>query len=514
MSNKAVMIGVDIGTESLRTAFFDLQGGVLASASYTYATSSPAPGHFEQDPADWWAGLKNTIALCFTQSQLPPESVIGIGFTGTSCTVAPVNKQGEPLRPALMWMDLRAYREAQEITRLQHPAVTQASGYVSAEWMAPKALWLKRYEPEIWQHTYKLVEGPDYLTWKLGGQWTAATGSAVGKRHWVRFMGGWPTDLYEKIGIPEFVERNADTVLFPTNPAGTLTAAGARELGLPAGITLVNAGPDAYVGMIGLNAFSAGQFCLVTGSSNVHLAPLEKRVSLPGMWGPWCDVIQPDRWVLEGGQLSTGSMLRWFVTQFAPDLQARAKQNSVSVYRMLDEQAAAIPPGSDGLVVLDYWRGNRTPYNDSEATGAMWGMTLNHSRAHIYRAMMEGVAYGTAHTLVEFKGVGLDLEVIVACGGAANSELWLQIYADVCGLPVQTTRFAGAPALGAAISAAVAAGQFATLAEAANQMVKVRSTLEPRPSVTRIYQEYLQQYIKTYPALRDGMHTVSQVRAL
>jgi ribulose kinase len=179
----------------------------------------------------------------------------------------------------------------------------------------------------------------------------------------------------------------------------------------------------------------------------------------------------------------------------------------------LDEQAATIPPGSDGLIVLDYWRGNRTPYNDAKATGAIWGLTLNHTRAHVYRAMMEGVAYGTAHTLREFKTVDLDFDLIIACGGGTNSDLWLQIYADVCGLPIRTMQFAGAPALGAAISGAVAAGHFETLTEAANQMVKVRSTIEPRSKITAIYSEYLQQYIETYPALREHMHSLSLYQA-
>ena len=138
MAGRAAVVGVDVGTESLRTVFFDLGGNVLASASYPYATSSPIPGHFEQDPGDWWAGLKTTVLQCLNQAQLPPASVVGIGFTGTSCTVAPVDRQGYPLRPALMWMDTRAHREAQELTSLRHPAVMQASGQVSAEWMAPK----------------------------------------------------------------------------------------------------------------------------------------------------------------------------------------------------------------------------------------------------------------------------------------------------------------------------------------------------------------------------------------
>jgi len=505
MSKEPIVIGVDVGTESLRTVFFNIYGQALATASYPLTTTSPNPSQFEQDPSEWWVGLKKTISDCLKQEPISAEAVIGIGFTGTSCTVLPVDVNGLPLRPALMWMDTRAYVEANEITQLHHPAIMEASGFISPEWMLPKALWLKRHEAEIWHKTHKLVEGPDYLVWKLSGNWTASTSSAVGKRNWVWSMGGWPVDLYDKVGIPEFVERNADQVLFPYEPAGLLTDSGAQELGLPGGITLINSGPDAYTATLGSNAFSAGKFSLTTGSSNVHIAPLTTRISLPGMWGPWCGLLQPNQWTLEGGQMSTGSMLRWFVNEFANDLKSQPNK-----YKFLDEQAKAINPGSNGLIVLDYWCGNRTPYNDSKATGVIWGLTLNHSRNHVYRALLEGVAYGTAHTIKEFNKVGLYFDSITACGGGTNSDLWMQIYADVCGLPVQTLIFSGATALGAAIFSAVAAGQFETITDASDQMVGIKRIFEPQAEKMAIYADYLKQYIDTYPALREKMHSISR----
>ena len=510
MMRKAGVVGVDIGTEGLRAVLFDLDGTILASAHHPYTTSSPAPDRFEQDAADWWTGLKLAVRRCMRESGLPSEAVVGIGFSGTSCTVLPVDLIGTPLRPALLWMDTRAHREANEIDALHHPAVLYRSGHVSAEWMLPKALWLKRNEPLIWERTHKLVEGPDYLVWRLTDCWSVATGSAVGKRNWVRTMGGWPHSLFDAAGIPEFPERNPDQVLFPGFPAGTLTARGSEELGLSPGIVVANAGPDAYVGMAGLNVLTDRKLALVVGSSNVHLLPLDKETHIPGMWGPWSDILLPDQWLLEGGQLATGLILRWFARQFAGPAVAEAERRGVSVYRVLDEQAAAIEPGSDGLVVLDYWRGNRTPYNDPLASGAIWGLTLSHTPAHIYRALLEGTAYGTAHSLVAFRRAGLTPEAIVACGGGARSELWLQIYADACGIPVQTTDCADATALGAAVCAAVAAGHYADLPEAASRMVRVTRIFEPRAAVTRRYEEYLDHSIATYAALRDRMHAISQ----
>jgi len=507
MSKHSTVIGIDIGTESLRTHVFDLNGKVLVSASFPLQTKSPKPNHFEQSADEWWFGLKQTLSECLMQKQVSAESVIGIGFTGTSCTVLPVDEQGKPLRPALLWMDTRAHLEAEKITNLHHPAIEQASGYVSAEWMLPKALWLKNNEPDLWKKTYKLLEGPDYLIWKLSGEWTASSASAVGKRCWVWSMGGWPVDLFEQIEIPEFVKKNPTHILFAADIAGVLSDERAGELGLPKGITMVNCGPDAYTATIGSNSFSTGDFCLITGSSNVHLAPLDKRVSLPGMWGPWHGLHQPDRWTIEGGQMSTGSMLRWFVKEFASDLKT---DPDVNVYELLNEQAESIAPGSNGLVLLDYWRGNRTPYNDPKATGVIWGLTLNHTRSHIYRALLEGVAYGTAHTISEFNKIGLGFKLITANGGATNSDLWMQIYADVSGIPVRTVEFSGATALGAAISCTVATGHFETLEDAAKQMVGIRNIFKPRSAYTTFYAEYFKQYIDTYPALKEKMHSISR----
>ncbi len=512
MQRQPCVFGVDIGTESLRTELYTLDGSVLASADCPYPTTSPHPNRFEQNPQDWWIGMKTTIGQCLQQAQVDPKDVIGIGFTGTSCTVAPVDSRGEPLRPAIMWMDTRAYQEAQQITALRHPSVLQAGGQVSAEWLLPKAMWIKKNEPQVWQRTYKLVEGPDYLIWKLSGQWTAGSSSAVGKRHWVRSLGGWPLDMYEKLGMPEMAERNADSVSFAGEPAAQLSRQGAEELGLLPGIVLTNCGPDGYAAMVGMDALSEKKIGLIVGSSNVVLIAIPHEVRIPGMWGPWLDLMEPGRWMLEGGQLATGSILRWFVSQFGGLARQEAAAANKSVYAWLDQQAEAIPPGSDGLIVLDYWRGNRTPYNDAEATGVIWGLTLGHSLAHVYRAILEGTAFGAAHTVLEFRKVGLSPERIVACGGGTKSNLWMQIYADACDLPIQLVQVPNAVAFGAAVCTAVAAQRFDSLQEAATQMVKVGKTIEPRGAVSDLYRKLIDHYIHTYEVLKSQMHEMAHLQ--
>jgi ribulose kinase len=408
-----------------------------------------------------------------------------------------------------MWMDTRAQKEVEEITALRHPAVVNASGLVSAEWMLPKALWLKHNEPRIWEHTDKLMEGFDYLIYVLSDRYVTATGTAVCKRNWSRANGGWPVDLFNKVGLSDFVEKNASAVVFPSEVAAVMSEKGARELGLHQGIALSNCGPDGYAAMAGMNALTKETFGLIIGSSTVHLLPTEGPVRVSGMWGPWCDILMPDQWLIEGGQLATGSILRWFVEQFAPDAAHEAERRGLSAYQWLDCQAAAISPGSDGLVLLDYWKGNRTPYNDASATGAIWGFTLNHTRGHVFRAILEGTAYGAAHTLSNLRGCGLSPDRIVASGGGARSKLWLQIHADACGLPVQVPHLFCAPAVGAAVNASVAAGVYDSVVEAAGQMVKLEPPIDPHPETHEIYNEYLQHYVATYKELRDHMRAIA-----
>ena len=325
-------------------------------------------------------------------------------------------------------------------------------------------------------------------------------------------MAGGRADLFQRVGLPEFVERNARAVVFPFETAAVMSEKGARELGLRPGTVLTNCGPDAFTAMAGMNALTPERFGLSIGSSTVHHLPTRGPVHIPGMWGPWCDVLMPDQWLAEGGQLATGLILRWFVANFGADARSEAERQGLSTYQLLDSQAEAIPPGSDGLVLLDYWKGNRTPYNDPSATGAIWGFTLNHTRAHVFRAILEGTAYGTAHNLSLMRDSGLSPDRIIACGGGAASRLWLQIHADACGLPVQVPHLRCAPSVGAAVNASVAAGLYGDVVEAAREMVTLEPPIDPDPATHDLYQEYLQHYIATYESLRDRMRALANAR--
>jgi ribulose kinase len=222
-----------------------------------------------------------------------------------------------------------------------------------------------------------------------------------------------------------------------------------------------------------------------------------------GIFGTYTDAVLPGQHTVEGGQVSTGSVVKWFRDNFCGKEAALAAARGVDTYTVLNELAAHVPVGADGLIVLDYWQGNRTPYVDPEARGIMRGFSLRHTTGHVFRAILEGICYGTEHILRTFRANGFAVEEMVAAGGPTRSRLWMQMHADVSNVPITLTEVADAPALGSAILAAVGAGLYPDLSSAAGQMVRVHERIEPDPETHAAYRFYVDQYIATYSRVQD-----------
>jgi ribulose kinase len=270
-----------------------------------------------------------------------------------------------------------------------------------------------------------------------------------------------------------------------------LTRAAAEHLGLAPGIPVVQGGADAFIGVIGLGVTEPGEMALITGSSHLHLGIASDEIHGPGIWGTYMDAVYPDKPVIEGGQTSTGSVIAWFKRHFAAG----------TTFDALNEEAGRIEPGCEGLLVLDHFQGNRTPYTDALSRGAITGLTLKHTPAHVYRAIIEGICLGTK-LIVENFGVAFSPRRIVVAGGAVNSPLWLQIHADTLGTPLQLTEVPDAPALGCAILAARGAGRFASIEEGAQAMVRTTRTIEPDAASAKRYDAFYPQYRELYAALK------------
>ena len=511
------IIGIDGGTESIRVGLFDLEGKLILARNQSYKTYFPQSGWAEQDPAEWWQALCTATNKLMNDSAVSPSNIKGIGVDATSCTVVFLDRHKRPLRKALLWMDVRSDQEARFIAECGHSALKyNGHGNVSAEWMPCKALWVKRHQPDIYREADAVCEYLDYINYHLTGEYVGSINNASIRWYYDDDMGGFPQSFYETIGLEDLVAKFPSTVLDMGVPVGQLTKSAAADLGLQEGTVVAQGGADALVGMIGLNVVNPGQLAFITGSSHLALGLTKQAFHKKGIFGTYPNAVIRGLHTVEGGQISTGSIIQWFKSHFLQGLQEEAATRDMSIYELMGQKAAEIQIGSEGLIVLDSFQGNRTPLVDSNLRGAIWGLSLRHRPEHIFRAIMEGVAYGTEYIFRTFREAGYAVSEIFACGGATRSRLWMQIHSDVSGIPIQIPEVQDAPLLGSAILAAVASGFYPTIQDGAQKMVRIQDEILPDPKNHETYKFFVDQYIETYDRLSESMHkmTANTIRAV
>ncbi len=511
MKSGPYFMGIDGGTESVRVGVFDQEGTPMGFASRTYALKHPRPGWAEQDPDEWWSSLVAAVKEVMSKNNIAREAIAGISLDATTCTVVALDKYDRVLRPAIIWMDVRAADQARRVAKTGDPAL-KYNGFakVSAEWMPCKALWLKENEPDIYNAATHICEYTDWMTHRLTGEWTASINIASLRWYYDRNNGGFPASLYQAVDLDDLLEKFPQKVLDMGTVVGGLNKKAAEELGLPPGIPVAEGGADSMVSTVGMDVLAPGEIALITGSSHAIFGESAEAIYGPGFFGAFTDAVVPGLYLVEGGQVSTGSIVKWFRDNFCGGLFEEARAQGISLYDLLNQRAANLPVGSDGLMVVEHWQGNRTPYTDSEARGIIWGLTLKHDTTHIYRAIVEGICYGTELIFRTLRQYGFQPQQIVACGGPLKSQLWTQIHADVSDLPITFTKVSDATVLGAAILAAVGTGIYPNLQEAACHMVHTSHRIEPDQQRYKEYQFYVEKYIATYLQMRDLMHDVAQ----
>lgn len=489
----AYVIGVDGGTESLRAFVFDLQGRPKASHATAYETSFPKPAWAEQNPEDWWRALGASVRGALAKAGIGAAEVLAICVDTTCCSVVALDAEGAPLRPAMIWMDVRASKEAEAVAASGDPALRvngAGAGPVSAEWMLPKALWIRRNQPELFDRAARIGEYQDYLNLCLTGRWAGSLNNMSVRWHYQNNR-GTPASLLASLGLDALREKWPQPVIRPGDVIDGLTREAAAHLGLTPGTPVVQGGADAFIGMIGLGVTEPGEMALITGSSHLQLGVCSEPVHKSGVWGTYMDAVYPNKPIIEGGQTSTGSVIAWFKRHFTAETN----------FEDLNQAAREIAPGAEGLRVLDHFQGNRTPYTDPLSRGAITGLTLKHTPAHVFRAILEGICLGT-RLIVDNFGAAFDAKRIAVAGGATNSPLWLQIHADTLGTPIELTEVPDAPALGCAVLAAHGAGRFASVEEGTKAMVRTRRTIEPDPRQNEEYEAIYPQYRALYAALK------------
>lgn len=501
-------LALDFGTESVRGAIFDSTGHMVKAEAETYPTYFPHPGWAEQKPDEWWESFLKVTKKLLAQSGVHSRSILALAVDTTSCSVIALDKSFRPLRNALIWMDVRSFHQAARIAESGMDALKyNGFGSVSAEWMPCKALWIKENEPDVYIKAAHICEFQDWVNYQLTGEYVGSINNTTVRWYFDSRKGGFPVDFYEKIGLEDVGEKFPQNILALGKPVGKIKPEIASISGLSEKTLVIQGGADAYIGVLGLGAVKPGRLAFITGSSHLMIGHTEREFHKKGIFGSFPDAVMPDLWVLEGGQISTGSILKWFRDNFINrEYEKEAKKLGHSLYDYLNSLAQNIAIGSEGLIVLNYWQGNRNPLTDSQVRGVIWGLSLKHTPVHVYRAIMEAVCYGTEHIMRYFKEAGFVPEEVYACGGATKSNLWMQMQSDVLGVPINLTEEPNAPLLGDAILAAYGAGVYASIEDAANHMVRIQKKIEPDFKKTERYKHYVNMYIETYPHLKDLMH--------
>ena len=496
----ALLLGLDFGTGGVRVGIFDLERGVvIGEREASYPTHYPRQGWAEQSPDDWWTALGEATRALMRDVGSP--EIAGLCAATTASTVVACRRDGRALRPALLWMDCRAVEEAGRTSRSKHPVMAYPGGSDASEWLVPKAMWLAAHEPEIYNQAEVICECLDYVNFKLTGLWVGSRMNATGKWNYDSVEKKFHDGLFSEFGVPDLRAKLPSEIYAVGAPIAHLSINAMQHLGLSNCPVVAQGGIDAHIGMVGAGTLSPGELLMIGGTSVVHLFHLPEQRAVSGFWGPYPHALIDDHWLVEAGQVSAGSVLSWFSG-------ALFDMDNAGFEALLTE-AETFEVGGTGLLTLDYFMGNRTPYRDPLLRGAIVGLTLGHSRAALYRSAVESVALATAHVLKRMGELGVVCNRIVSAGGQVKNRLWLRATVDAIGIPMQLPKNANLTIIGTVACAAAGAGLVKDLFEAAKAVAQPVITIEPDMAAHMKYQELLQDYQDLTAALTPVSHKLA-----
>lgn len=493
-----LLLGIDVGTYSTKGVLTELDGTIVKSQVVPHEMDVPRPGWAEQDADDvWWADVVRVCQALLDGSPYTGDDVGGVAVSAIGPCMLPLNRHGRPLRPGILYgVDTRAHAEIDVLnSHIGQDVIYQFSGMMlSSQAIGPKILWMSRHEPDLWQQVDHITTASSYLIYRLSGEKVMDRHTAS---HYMPLM-----DIQSLEWSARFAEYVCDLSLLPQlawsdEQAGTVTASAANETGLKVGTPVAVGAVDALSEAISVGATKPGDLMIMYGSTAFFILVLSQPVTDPRMWtvgGAFSG-----QYNLAAGMATTGSLTRWFRDQLAQDLPEE------SAYDVLFQAAARIPPGADGLLMLPYFSGERTPINDPQARGVVVGLNLAHTREHLFRAVLEGVAYGIRHNLETFQQIGAPINRVIAVGGGTKSRTWLQIVSDVAGV----SQLLPSTTIGASYGDAFLAGLAAGLLRHDDLVhwVKTADTVEPQQ--TAHYEALYQNYLALYGRTKHIVHALN-----
>lgn len=504
-----VLLGIDIGTSACKVAAFDLDGAVLAVASEEYPTYFPEPGHVEQDPREWLAAVYAAIRTMLSSGAVDAAQIAGIGVDGQSWSCIPVDAAGEVLANNPIWLDTRSEAVCRRLAeRVDEAEILALSGNpFKASYTTAKILWFKENAPDVYRRTKYFLQSNSFVVHALTGRFSQDICQSYGLHVVDIATGQYDAAMCERLGIdpgllPEIVACH--------EVVGQVSPAAAELTGLRAGTSVVAGGLDAACGALGAGVYREGQTQEQGGQAGgmsivVDRPVVDKRLILSRH-------VVPDVWLLQGGTVGGGSTLKWIVEQVGLAEELAAKASGRNTFEQVSELAGEVPAGADGLIFLPYLSGERSPLWDPKAQGVLFGLSFDKTRAHLYRAVMEGVAFSLQHNIRTAAEAGVEIGEMYAIGGAANSRVWTQIKADVTGKTIHVPSADTATTLGAAILAGVGVGAYTGFADAVNRTTQILRTHTPDLAATVRYKAAFDVYIELYQRLKHTMATTYSAR--
>ena len=496
----ALLLGLDVSTTGVKALVIDGNGSVVGAATAPHSLSTPQPLWSEKDPGDWWRGAIRSIHDVLELTGRSGRAIGAVGLTGQMHGLTLLDGSGEVLRPAILWNDQRTGLQCDEIRRRlgRERLIAITGNDALAGFTAPKILWVRDHEPEVYERVEHVLLPKDYVRFRLTGDYATDRAGAAGTLLLDLSRRDWSDEVLGALDIPR--RWLPETHEGPTI-AGQVSRDAAEATGLRVGTPVVAGGGDQAAQAVGVGAVTAGVVALTLGTSGVVFATtLEPFFDREARLHAFCHSV-PGRWHLMGVMLSAAGSLRWYRDTVAPE----------TGFGELLASAADVPAGAEGLFFLPYLTGERTPHPDPLARGSFVGLTVRHSQAHLTRAVLEGVAFGLRDSAELMRTVGAEaIERVRVSGGGAQSKLWLQIIADVLNVELTTVNTTEGAAYGAALLAGVGREIWPNVDAACEAVVRETGHISPRPEAAERYADLYPLYCELYPALRDVVHGLAR----
>lgn len=502
MSDKTLLLGIDIGTSSCKVDLFSADGRHVAGASEAYPVYYPGPGMAEQNPEEWWGGVCAAIRKLLEKSGADPKQIVAIGLDGQSWSAIAIDGDGRVLCNTPIWTDTRAQAQCEwAIERVGEERLFACSGNpMKPAYTLPKVLWYRDCRPEVYAKADKILQSNGYIGYRLTGEITQDLCQSYGYQCFDMRRGCWNEEIVRELDIKRSL---LPEIVSCSQVIGKVTAQAAGETGLCEGIPVIAGGLDAACGTLGAGVYRAGQTQEQGGQAGGMSICLDEYAADPRLI--LSRHVVDGTFLLQGGTVGGGGALKWFSEQLGHAEGELAKANGTNIFVEMSAAAEKIAPGSDGLIFLPYMAGERSPIWNPNAKGVFFGLDFTKTRAHMIRAVMEGTAYALRHNCEVAREAGAEIDRFYAMGGAANSLVWTQIKADITGKPIEVPNTDSATTFGAAVLAGVGAGVYAGFGQAIDNCVHTQRMQEPNEANRDVYDMGYEKYLSLYEHLKDMM---------